>query len=82
MGNEDCQKNKDGVHKGRVQRTQLAPLSKTCEVMAAKQCLRPPPPNLPAETSPAGTEHNLELKGGSSIEFLREKGELEFETFL
>lgn len=34
---------KDWVHKGRVQRTQLAPLNKICKVMAAKQCLRPPP---------------------------------------
>lgn len=36
------QKSKDWVHKGRVRRTRLAPLSKTCRVMAAKQCLRPP----------------------------------------
>lgn len=53
--------------------------------MAAKQCLRPPlhllrP--LQASLKQTGTGHSLEMKVGSSIAFLREKGEQEFETFL
>lgn len=42
-GMRTTRRRKVWVHKGRVQRTQLAPLNKTCKVMAAKQCLRPPP---------------------------------------
>lgn len=59
-------------------------MSKTCKVMAAKQCLRPLPSLRPIQASlkQTGKEDNLELNGGSSIEFLREKAELEFETFL
>lgn len=62
---------------GRAQRTKLAPLSKTCKVTPAKQCLRSfylimwPPQSW---TELIRTENNLRLKGVISIEYLREKG--------
>lgn len=70
---------------GRAQRTKLAPLSKTCKVLAAKQCLRSfylvmwP---LQSWTELIGTENNLRSKGMVSMEYLRVKGKSELETFL
>lgn len=70
---------------GRAQRTKLAPLSKTCKVLAAKQYLRSfylvmwP---LQSWTELIGTENNLRSKGMVSMEYLRVKGKSELETFL
>lgn len=70
---------------GRAQRTKLAPLSKTCKVLAVKQCLRSfylvmwP---LQSWTDLIRTENNLRSKGMFSIEYLRVKGKSELETFL
>lgn len=77
--------NKDWLCNGRAQRRQLAPLRKTATSWLPSSALDTPLYLLrPLQASPrqTGTDHNSKLKGGISTEFLREKGELEFEAFL